>query len=142
MIRSIMAESITRKYMHMDIKAASGGSDPGDDIHPVAFRVLKDMRNSCNNLVSKSWDVHYGWEPNIVITLCNQVLKRKCPSYVGQAVHVHWGIDDPIKKFGNMEENFKAVFKILDERIAKVVDADIKSMDNETLRAHLKKAVL
>ena len=96
--RSIIAESITRKYAHMGIKAASGGSKPGDDIHVVAHRVLKDNHFSSVNLVRKSWNTFDTWGADIVITLCNKVLKEKCPTYVGKSVHVHWGMDDPSTK--------------------------------------------
>lgn len=140
--RSIIAESITRKYMQMGIKAASGGSHPGDEIHPVAHRVLKDNRYSSSNLVSKSWNTFDSWGADIVITLSNKVLKEKCPTYVGKSVHVHWGLDDPSSKFGNMEENFTKIFVILKERIEKMLETDITKMEKETLRAHLKKVIL
>lgn len=140
--RSIIAESITRKYMHMGIKSASGGSHPGDDIHPVAHRVLKDNRYSASNLVSKSWHTFDSWGPNIVITLCNKVLKEKCPAYVGESVHVHWGLDDPASKFGNMEGNFLKIFHTLNDRIEKMLAIDITKMEKEDLRAHLKKVIL
>lgn len=140
--RSIIAESITRKYAHMGIKTASGGSHPGDDIHPVAHRVLKENHFSSVNLVSKSWDTFDSWGANIVITLCNKVLKEKCPAYVGKSVHVHWGIDDPSTKFGNMEDNFNKVFSLLKERIEKMLASDITKLENDELRAHLKKAIL
>ena len=140
--RSILAESITRKYSHMGIKAASGGSHPGDDIHPVAHRVLKDNHFSSVNLVSKSWDKFDSWGADIVITLCNNVLKEKCPTYVGQSVHVHWGLDDPAAKFGNMEENFLKTFETLKTRVEKMLEADLRALSKEDLRAHLKKVIL
>ena len=136
--RSIIAESITRKYQDHGIKVMSGGSHPGDDIHPVAHRVLKSRQYSSTNLVSKSWDKAEGWGPEVVITLCDKVLKQKCPTYVGKSVHVHWGLKDPAESFGNMEENFSETFEVLDTRIKKLFEADISSMDRDTLRAHLK----
>ena len=136
--RSIIAEAITRKYMGRGFKAMSGGSEPRDDIHPVAHRVLKNNHCSSVNLVSKSWDIFSEWEPDIVITLCDKVLKQKCPAYVGGAVHVHWGLPDPNAQFGNMEENFTRIFHILDERIKKMLEANIETMDKTELRAHLK----
>lgn len=140
-VRSIMAESITRKYETQNIKSQSGGSDHKDDIHPVAHRVLKDLHYSSTNLVSKSWDHFTSWEPDIVITLCDEILKKKCPSYVGSSVHVHWGLPDPTAQFGNMEENFKEIFNILLARITKMLEVDIEKMDKTELRAHLKKVV-
>jgi arsenate reductase len=140
--RSIIAESITRKYAHMGIKAASGGSKPGDDIHVVAHRVLKDNHFSSVSLVRKSWNTFDTWGADIVITLCNKVLKEKCPTYVGKSVHVHWGMDDPSTKFGNMEDNFNKVFSVLNVRIEKMLSIDITKLEKEDLRAHLKKAIL
>lgn len=141
MSRSIMAEAITRRWGAHVATAKSGASDPGDDIHPVAQRVLKEAGHSSGNLVSKSWDHLTGWSPDIVITLCDEVLKKQCPAFVGKSVHVHWSLPDPAKKFGNMEDNFNETLQILDNRIKKIFEADIKSMDKETLRAHLKKAI-
>ena len=137
--RSILAESITRKYAPSQITAMSGGSNPSDDIHPVAYRVLKDRHYSSNDLVSKSWDLFAHRAPDIVITLCDRVLKKQCPSYVGKAVHVHWGLPDPVPQLGNMEENIIKVFKILDERIKNMFEIDLEQLDKEALRAHLKK---
>lgn len=142
MSRSIIAEAITRKFEGAGIKTKSGASDPKEDIHPIAHRVLKNNHYSSTNLVSKSWNMFEGWEPDIVITLCDKVLKAKCPSYVGKAVHVHWGLPDPSAKFGNMEENFTETFNILRERIEKLLELDIEKMDKTELRAHLKKAII
>ncbi len=139
MSRSIMAEAITRRYGAHIATAKSGASDPGDDIHPVAQRVLKNSGHSSGNLVSKSWDHLGGWSPDIVITLCDKVLKKKCPSFVGKSVHVHWGLPDPAAKFGNMEDNFNEILEILDTRISKLFETDMSDMDKDTLRAHLKK---
>ncbi len=136
--RSILAESIARKHAVGNIKIMSGGSHPGDDIHPVAHRVLKDRRYSSTNLVGKSWDQFSSWGPDIVITLCNEVLKQKCPAYVGTSVHVHWGLNDPASKFGNMEDNFIETFNELDARIEKMFTVNMENMDKTALRAHLK----
>lgn len=141
MCRSIIAESITRKHEISDIKAMSGGSHPGDDIHPVAHRILKDNHYSSVNLVSKSWDSFASWQPDIVITLCDKVLKQKCPAYVGEAVHVHWSLPDPATQLGNMEENFINVFKTLEKRVNKIFEINIENMDKTELRVHLKKGL-
>lgn len=139
MSRSIMAEAITRKYGAHAAKAMSGGFDPHDDIHPVAQRVLKNSGHSAGNLASKSWDHLFGWGPDIVITIGDEILKKKCPAFVGNSVHVHWSIPDPANKFGNMENNFKETMNILDKRIKKIFEEDISIMDKTELRAHLKK---
>lgn len=137
--RSIIAESITRKYSTQNVKAMSGASHPQEDIHPVAHRVLKENKYSSTNLVSKSWDSFTSWQPDIVITLCGEVLKQKCPAYVGKSVHAHWGLPNPTKQLGNMEENFTNIFQILEERIKNMLEVDIEQMDQAELRAHLKK---
>lgn len=137
--RSIMAEAISRKYGAHKAKAMSAGSEPGDDIHPVAHRVLKTQGHSSGNLASKSWDHFSNWGPDIVITLCDEVLKRKCPEFVGKSVHVHWGLADPGTKFGNMEDNFTETFEILDKRIKEMFEVDMTALDKTALRAHLKK---
>ena len=134
-----MAESITRKHGAPKARGMSGGSDPGDDIHTVAHRILKDNHYSSTNLVSKSWDQFSSWGPDIVITLCDKVLKKKCPEYVGKSVHVHWGLPDPSSQLGNMEENFTKLFIILDERIKEMFEVDLETLDKTELRAHLKK---
>ncbi|MBT5074394.1 MAG: hypothetical protein HOJ34_10790 [Kordiimonadaceae bacterium] len=139
--RSIIAESITRKYETQNIKTQSGGSHNKDDIHTVAHRILKDNHYSSTNLVSKSWDHFTSWEPDIVITLCDEILKLNCPSYVGNSAHVHWGLPDPAAQFGNMEENFTDTFNILLCRITKMLEVDLEKMDKSELRAHLKKVI-
>ena len=141
MCRSIFAESISRKCSIYNVKAMSAGSHPGDDIHPVAHRILKDNHYSAINLVSKSWDSVAAWQPDIVITLSDKVLKEKCPAYVGQSVHVHWSISDPTSHLGNMEDNFTKVFLILEKRITKILETDMGNMNKTEIRAHLKKGL-
>ncbi|MDG1708320.1 MAG: hypothetical protein P8H03_06125, partial [Emcibacteraceae bacterium] len=128
-----------RKYEGLGIKAMSGGSHEQEDIHPVAFRVLKNVRYSSTNLVSKSWDIFDSWQPDVVVTLCDKLLKQQCPKYVSKAVHVHWGIDDPEKQFGNMEENFTKIFVTLDDRIKALIEPKFHQMEPTELRAELKK---
>lgn len=121
-------------------KAMSGGYDPHDDIYPVAQRVLKSNGHSACNLVSKSWDHLAAWGPDVVITIGDEVLKQKCPTFVGTSVHVHWSIPDPANKFGNMENNFNETLRIIEKRIKKIFKEDMSVMDKTALREHLKKA--
>ena len=139
--RSIIAESITRKYQENGIKAMSAGSHPRDDIEPVAHRILKQHHYSSTNLVSKSWDRFNNWQPDIVITLCDKILKIKCPAFVGKSVHVHWELPDPATQSGSMEENYTKTFEILDQRIKKMLENDITKLDKTELRAHLKRVI-
>lgn len=139
--RSIIAEAITKRLAGSRIKVMSGGTDPKEDIHPVGHRMLKQMRFVSTNLVSKSWDRFLNWQPDVVITLDDKVLQQKCPAYMAHAVHVHWPLTDPAAQFGNMEENFTTIIKIIEQRMKKVLDEDIENMNSDELRKLLKKVI-
>jgi protein-tyrosine-phosphatase len=80
------------------------------------------------------------WGPDVVITIGDEALKQKCPTFVGTSVHVLWSIPDPANKFGNMENNFNETLRIIEKRIKKIFKEDMSVMDKTALREHLKKA--
>ncbi len=138
--RSIIAESVTRRLGEPRFKVMSCGTDPQEDINPVAHRMLKQFRYISTNLVSKSWDRFSNWQPDIVITLSNEVLRKPGPAYLKTALHIHWPLPDPITQEGNMEQNFTDLINIFEKRIKIVLDQDIENMDKTQLRTLFKKA--
>jgi len=54
--RSILAEAITRHKAEGKIIAASAGSSPQGEVHPLSLRYLGEHGVSIDGLRSQSWD--------------------------------------------------------------------------------------
>ncbi|MDD3288609.1 MAG: arsenate reductase ArsC, partial [Alphaproteobacteria bacterium] len=65
--------------------------------------VLEQEKISTTDLTSKSWD-NLPIIPDIVITVCADAASEACPVYLGSALRVHWGLDDPVRVIGSDEE--------------------------------------
>lgn len=44
------------------------------------------------------------FDPDLVITLCDSAAGEACPLWLGSALRVHWGVEDPSKTQGSNEE--------------------------------------
>ncbi len=113
--RSIMAEAIFSHFAPQGFSVQSAGSKPTGFVHPKALETLETQGISIENLFSKSWD-NLSPTPDIVITLCASAHGETCPSYIGQVIRSHWGMDDPAHD-SNPDIAFVNSFNILQKRI-------------------------
>src|SRR5690606_2392558 len=74
--RSILAEAITNLMSDGRIVAKSAGSQPAGMIHPLTLRYLHDAGVSTDGLYSKSWDELESFEPDVVITVCDDAAQE------------------------------------------------------------------
>lgn len=92
--RSQMAEAILNAKGQGRIEAASAGSHPAAQVHPLAIATLRDFSipwpghepRSVAGLEREHWD-H-------VITVCDRA-KDACPVFPGKPAFAHWSIPDP-----------------------------------------------
>ena len=122
--RSILCEAIANQVGGVPgesrIEARSAGSEPAGEVHPSTLTALQRSGYSVEGLVSQSWDVHEGFAPDSIITVCDSAASEACPVWFGQGVKVHWGLADPSKLEGSPQEIEKAfAFTIMtvEERI-------------------------
>ncbi|MDT8397885.1 MAG: arsenate reductase ArsC [Pseudomonadales bacterium] len=99
--RSILAEAIARHFGEGLIQALSAGSQPADTVHPLTLAHLEKHGVPTAGLHSKSWhDCEY-FEPDVVITVCDDAAGEACPLWFGKAAVIHWGLPDPSRIAGD-----------------------------------------
>jgi arsenate reductase len=102
--RSILAEVIARELGGDRIEAASAGSSPAGQLHPLTLQYLNRHGYSIDGLGSKGFDDVVSFSPDVVITVCDRAASESCPVWLGDAVKVHWGLPDPSHHEGTEQE--------------------------------------
>jgi arsenate reductase len=140
--RSIMAESILRKLGAGRFNAYSAGSHPKGRIKPFALKTLVAYGLPTAGLRSKNWDaIPDAPKLDFAFTLCDDAAGETCPAWPGQPMTAHWGIEDPAAVEGTdieKERAFAQAFRYFRNRITVFLALPIKSLDQLSLRAHLR----
>lgn len=138
--RSIIAEAVTRQLTSDNIQVASAGSQPSGEVHPLSLRYLKAKGFATNRLHSKSWDQLAGFTPTVVITVCDSAAQEACPLWLGDAIKIHWGLNDPSKLSGDdrvTKDAFFVLIGILQKRIQKLSAYDFDAMSKAEIKTCL-----
>jgi len=117
--RSILAEAIFNHLAPAGWRAMSAGSHPTGQVHPRSLDLLAREGISTEGTHSKSWD-SLPATPDIVVTVCARAAGETCPAYLGSALRVHWGVDDPAHATGTdaeIDAAFVRAYRILRARI-------------------------
>lgn len=121
--RSIIAESLMRRWGRGRFNAYSAGSQPAGEVNPLAIQLLKRLNFSTEGLRSKSWEEFSTPDAphlDFVVTVCDNAANEVCPVWPGQPLTSHWGAPDPAAVQGTDTEKmmaFREAFRILDNRI-------------------------
>lgn len=117
--RSILAEAIFRQLADTRFIVASAGSNPAGNVFPETLTKLQEHGYSVEGLFSKSWDDLKDYQPDVVITVCDQAAGESCPIWFGKTVKGHWGLTDASKVGDPLERNktFDELISLLDARI-------------------------
>ena len=112
--RSQMAAGYARALSGGDVDVLSGGSEPGDQINPVAIQAMAEEGIDISEAVPQLMTTEQVRESDVVITMgCGDV----CPIFPGKR-YEDWVLDDPAG------QGIEAVRPIRDEirqRIEKLV---------------------
>ncbi|MGA2495397.1 MAG: arsenate reductase ArsC [Roseiarcus sp.] len=142
--RSILAESILRKFGSDRFAAFSAGSHPKGAVNPFAIKVLDRLEYPTDGLRSKSWDEFAALGAptmDFVFTLCDDAARETCPVWPGQPMTAHWGIEDPAAVEGTdiqKEAAFVTAARYVRNRIAAFVALPIRSLDALSLNKKLR----
>jgi len=123
--RSILAEAIANHFSGGLIEAASAGSEPAGEIHPMTLKALDSYNIPATGLYSKSWDDLEDFEPDFVITVCNNAANETCPVWFGKSLRAHWNLEDPSIIVGSDAQKLAAfgeTITLLTSRIKEVTD--------------------
>jgi len=138
--RSILSEALTNHLGGENLRAASAGSEPAGEVHPLSLKFLKERGIDTEDLFSKSWHEVTDFRPDLVITVCDSAAAEPCPLWMGNASKLHWNLQDPSKLVGTEEELRKAFYATMDEIEARV--AELKKVARRNLDAHRLEAAL
>ena len=119
--RSSLCEAIASQRGAGFLEAASAGSAPVDEVHPLTLRYLKERGYQTAGLRSQSWHDLEGFEPDRVITVCDSAAGETCPLWMGEVEKHHWGLPDPSRVEGD-DEVIRSAFMAVIDRIENKVD--------------------
>ncbi len=135
--RSIIAEAVTRHLGGDRLEARSAGSQPVGEVHPLSLRFLREAGIETDGLRSQSWDEHEAWQPDVVITVCDQAAGEPCPLWFGRSLKIHWGLADPSRLDGSDEEvaaAFRNTIAILASRVRRLLEENLEQLPEDRLR--------
>lgn len=140
--RSILSEVLFNSRAPKGWQAYSAGSKPTGKVHPLTIKTLENLGLSTENLSSKTVDDCEQFQPEVVITVCDQAAQEACPLYLGSAIKAHWGLADPSHLEVPEEEKLKAFLGTVDH-INKRLDAlfalDVNNLTRPELIAEINK---
>ncbi|MFV8194330.1 arsenate reductase ArsC [Acinetobacter soli] len=140
--RSILSEVLFNSRAPEGWKAYSAGSNPSSQVHPLSIKTLHNLGLSTDGLLSKTIYDCGQYQPDVVITVCDQAAQEACPLYLGGAIKAHWGLSDPSHLDLPKEEKLKA-FLVTVDHINKRLDAlfalDINKFSRSELIAEINK---
>lgn len=141
--RSILAECLANRAGGERLRAASAGSRPKGEVHPLALALLRARGHETAGLRSKSWEEFA--RPgaprfDLVVTVCDQAAGEACPVWPGHPVQAHWSIEDPAAAQGDLGERqaaFERVYRELEGRIEALAFLPLASLEREALRSRV-----
>lgn len=138
--RSILAEAITNQVSAGKIIAASAGSSPQREVHPLSLKYLQEANFNTVGLRSQSWHEYNTFSPDAILTLCDSAANEVCPVWFDDAVQVHWGLPDPsadIMDEQTERAGFKHTIDVIQRRVQRLLDTDVLKLSGETLKDEL-----
>ena len=120
--RSQMAEGLARARFGDRLRVQSAGSRPSS-VNPLAVRAMAELEIDITAQTSKSVDSIDGPSIDTVVTLCAEEV---CPSFLGFARQLHWGLPDPAATTGPEEERLQAFRKVRDEIAHRLTELEVR----------------
>lgn len=111
--RSQMAEGLLRNMAGDKFDVYSAGVEP-TSVHPLAIKVMEEIRIDLSQQQSKSVDEFLEKEFNFVITVCDQA-KQACPFFPGAHELLHWNLEDPAMAQGTEDKKLLVFRKVRDQ---------------------------
>ena len=109
--RSQMAEALLRHLSHGTVEAFSAGSQPAEELHPLARRCMERLGIEMSRAVPKHFEVYRGQRFDVITTVCDRVLET-CPTFPDDQERIHWSFLDPATVQGSEAEQMRAFEQI------------------------------
>lgn len=109
-----MAEGFLKSFNNK-LEVFSAGTEPSDQVHPLAVKVMKDVGIDLSQNIPKSAEKFTADNFNYVITVCGGA-KESCPVFTGNVKQtLHIGFDDPAEAKGTDEFILSEFIRIRNE---------------------------
>ena len=105
--RSQMAEALLRQLSGGRIEAFSAGSQPAEQIHPLAVRAMDHLGIEMRQARPKHFDVYRDHHFNAIVTVCDRI-REICPVFPNDPERIHWSFPDPAETEGSEEDQYRA----------------------------------
>jgi arsenate reductase len=130
--RSQMAEAFLRKYKGDRFTAASAGTDPKPQVHPLAVRAMREVGIDIGGRRPKDVNEFLGKAPvRHVLIVCDNA-NRSCPRvWPGTYSRTFMPFDDPAAATGSEAQRLAAFRRVRDE-----IDAAMQSWAPEAEQGH------
>jgi len=136
--RSQLAEALLAARRDPRVVGMSAGTRPGGRVHPMAIETLRERGVDTGGLRPKTIAEAVEGMPDVVITVCDAA-RDECPVLPGAPLQVHWGLPDPAAVTG--EEACRSAFAgtadVLDERLTRMLELRLESLEGEALGSAL-----
>ena len=147
--RSQISEGLLRKMSGDVADVFSAGTEPADEVNPLAKRVMAENGIDISSHYPRKVDQFLSKEFDIVVTTCDGA-RQACPAFPGVARNYHWDLQDRATGFdcvkayataGGTEEErlavFRKTFAEISERASDLVDIIRKMYNGEIPREAL-----
>lgn len=112
--RSQMAEGFLKSFDPL-LEVYSAGTNPSNQVHPNAVKVMKEIGIDLSNNYPKNVSEFLGISFDYVVTVCGGA-RETCPAFIGNVKNrIHIGFDDPAEAIGNEEDIINEFRRIRDE---------------------------
>jgi arsenate reductase len=142
--RSIIAEAILNYDAGGRFRAFSAGSHPSGTVNPLVLEFLKSQRIPTEGARSKSWDEFAKPDSlplDFVFTVCDSAAGEVCPTWPGQPMTAHWGVEDPAAYMDDparATQVIREVFHLLRQRISLFTNLPLAKLDRLSLQNKLR----
>jgi arsenate reductase len=123
--RSQMAEGFLKSF-DSELEVYSAGTNPSDQVHPVAVKVMREVGIDISQGYPKDVDQFLDRSFDYVITVCDNA-RETCPVFHGNVKEqLHIGFEDPAEATGTETEVLEIFRRVRDE-----IKRDFKNFYNE-----------
>jgi arsenate reductase (thioredoxin) len=132
--RSQMAKALLRYLSHDTVKAFSAGSQPAEELHPLAIKAMAELGIDISEQAghrAKGIEAFEDAPPmDLVVTVCDEAAEE-CPYFPRARRKAHWGFPDPSKASGSEEERL-AIFRQVRDAIASRIETFVRRDEEES----------
>lgn len=131
--RSQMAEGLLKSFGD-SIEVYSAGTEPADEVHPKAVKVMKEIGVDISKNHPKLVNEFLGKQIDCLITVCDSA-EESCPVFTGRILNRRYiRFEDPAKAVGTEEEILNEFRQIRDQIKTKFYDfyeTNIRTKSND-----------